>query len=80
MSSFTSLFLTLPHSFCLPASLCLSVFLQATRALLVKWWSDYPAGLLEERVVKPVQAYLTKELMATKKLTISVMNAIKVWG
>ena len=26
------------------------------------------------------QSYLTKELMATKKLTISVMNAIKVAG
>jgi hypothetical protein len=46
--------------------------------LLVKWWSDYPAELLEQRVVAPMQAYLTKELMATKKLTIGVMNAIKV--
>jgi hypothetical protein len=46
--------------------------------LLVKWWSDYPGGLLEQRVVQPIQNYLTKELMATKKLTISVMNAIKV--
>lgn len=46
--------------------------------LLVKWWSDYPADLLESRVVAPMQAYLTKELMATKKLTIGVMNAIKV--
>jgi hypothetical protein len=46
--------------------------------LLVKWWSDYPAELLERRVVAPMQAYLTKELMATKKLTIGVMNAIKV--
>jgi hypothetical protein len=47
--------------------------------LLVKWWSDYPAALLEQRVVAPIQTYLTKELMATKKLTIGVMNAIKVW-
>jgi hypothetical protein len=46
--------------------------------LLVKWWSDYPAPLLEQRVVAPMQSYLTKELMATKKLTIGVMNAIKV--
>jgi hypothetical protein len=46
--------------------------------LLVKWWSDYPANLLEQRVVAPMQSYLTKELMATKKLTIGVMNAIKV--
>lgn len=46
--------------------------------LLVKWWSDYPAELLEQRVVAPMQSYLTKELMATKKLTIGVMNAIKV--
>lgn len=29
-------------------------------------------------MVAPIQSYLTKELMATKKLTISVMNAIKV--
>lgn len=46
--------------------------------MLVKWWSDYPAQLLEQRVVAPMQSYLTKELMATKKLTIGVMNAIKV--
>eukprot|EP00879_Flechtneria_rotunda_P005191 GHRR01005473.1.p1 GENE.GHRR01005473.1~~GHRR01005473.1.p1 ORF type:complete len:1380 (+),score=526.24 GHRR01005473.1:240-4379(+) len=51
---------------------------KATRHLLVKWWSDYPAELLEQRVVAPMQTYLTKELMATKKLTIGVMNAIKV--
>lgn len=29
-------------------------------------------------MVAPMQSYLTKELMATKKLTIGVMNAIKV--
>ena len=50
----------------------------ATRALLIRWWSDYPPALLETRVVKPLQQYLTKELMTTKKLTVSVMNAIKV--
>lgn len=50
----------------------------AAEQLLVKWWSDYPAQLLEQRVVAPIQSYLTKELMATKKLTIGVMNAIKV--
>lgn len=55
----------------LPPCLCVS-------QLLVKWWSDYPAPLLEQRVVAPIQSYLTKELMATKKLTIGVMNAIKV--
>eukprot|EP00803_Ostreobium_quekettii_P007034 evm.model.scf_2582.1 EVM.evm.TU.scf_2582.1 scf_2582:2859-15247(+) len=50
----------------------------ATRHLLVKWWAEYPGELLEEAVVKPLQCYVTKELMATKKLTVSVMNAIKV--
>jgi hypothetical protein len=38
--------------------------------LLVKWWAEYPAELLEGRVVKPLQKYLTDELYATKKLTI----------
>lgn len=38
--------------------------------LLVKWWAEYPAELLETRVVKPLQKYLTDELYATKKLTI----------
>ncbi len=46
--------------------------------LLVKWWSDYTGDLLLHRVVKPLQSYLTIELMATKKLTVGVMNAIKV--
>ncbi|CAD7697676.1 unnamed protein product [Ostreobium quekettii] len=50
----------------------------AARHLLVKWWGEYPGELLEEAVVKPLQCYVTKELMATKKLTVSVMNAIKV--
>jgi ubiquitin-protein ligase E3 A len=50
----------------------------STRHLLVKWWAEYPAELLETRVVKPLQKYLTDELYATKKLTISVMNVIKV--
>jgi len=51
---------------------------RATRQLLVKWWSDYPPELLLKRVVTPLQAFLTRELMATKKLTVGVMNAIKV--
>ena len=48
------------------------------RHLLVGWWSAYDPSLLERRVVAPLQKYLTDELYATKKLTISVMNAIKV--
>lgn len=48
--------------------------------LLVKWWAEYPAELLEAAVVRPLQRYLTDELYATKKLTISVMNVIKVRG
>lgn len=46
--------------------------------ILVKWWSEYPAKLLQERVVNPLQQYLTDELSTTKKLTVSVMNSIKV--
>jgi hypothetical protein len=46
--------------------------------LLVKWWADYPGDLLERRVVRPLQDYLTSELVVTKKLTVSVMNVIKV--
>lgn len=46
--------------------------------LLVKWWAECPADLLEGRVVRPLQRYLTDELYATKKLTVSVMNVIKV--
>ena len=45
---------------------------------LVKWWAEYPAELLEKRVVRPLQQYLTDELFVTKKLTVSVMNVIKV--
>ena len=45
---------------------------------LVKWWAEYPPELLEARVVKPLQQYLTDELVVTKKLTVSVMNTIKV--
>ena len=45
--------------------------------LLVKWWAEYPGELLEARVVRPLQRYLTDELYATKKLTVSVMNVIK---
>ena len=48
------------------------------RHLLIKWWSEYRPSLLENRVVKPLQRYLTDELFATKKLTVAVMNAIKV--
>lgn len=48
------------------------------RHLLVGWWAAYDPSLLETRVVRPLQMYLTDELYATKKLTISVMNAIKV--
>ena len=48
------------------------------RHLLVGWWAAYDPSLLETRVVRPLQTYLTDELYATKKLTISVMNAIKV--
>jgi len=46
--------------------------------ILVKWWSEYPAELLQSRVVDPLQQYLTDELSTTKKLTVSVMNSIKV--
>ena len=45
---------------------------------LVKWWAEYPGPLLQERVVNPLQQYLTDELFVTKKLTVSVMNVIKV--
>lgn len=48
------------------------------RHLLIKWWAEYPRALLEDGVIKPLQNYVTKELMATKKLTVNVMNAIKV--
>lgn len=46
--------------------------------VLIKWWAEYPPALLEARVVQPLQAYLTSELCVTKKLTVSVMNTIKV--
>lgn len=45
---------------------------------LVKWWAEYPPELLEQRVVQPLQQYLTEELVVTKKLTVGVMNTIKV--
>ena len=48
------------------------------RHLLIGWWSAYESSILDKRVVRPLQKYLTDELYATKKLTISVMNAIKV--
>lgn len=44
----------------------------------MKWWAEYPGPLLQERVVVPLQQYLTDELFVTKKLTVSVMNVIKV--
>lgn len=44
----------------------------------MKWWAEYPGPLLQERVVLPLQQYLTDELFVTKKLTVSVMNVIKV--
>ena len=46
--------------------------------VLIKWWAEYPPALLEARVVAPLQQYLTSELCVTKKLTVSVMNTIKV--
>ena len=46
--------------------------------VLVKWWAEYPPEVLAARVVAPLQSYLTAELMATKKLTVSVMSAIKL--
>ncbi|GFR50165.1 hypothetical protein Agub_g12331, partial [Astrephomene gubernaculifera] len=48
------------------------------RSWLVRWWAEYPGPLLESRVVQPLQAFLTRELGATKKLTTPVMNVIKV--
>lgn len=50
----------------------------SSRHCLVKWWAEYPGPLLQERVVMPLQQYLTDELFVTKKLTVSVMNVIKV--
>lgn len=52
---------------CLPIS---SLHPPSRLQLLVKWWAEYPAELLESRVVRPLQKYLTDELYATKKLTI----------
>ncbi|GIM14106.1 hypothetical protein Vretimale_17132, partial [Volvox reticuliferus] len=48
------------------------------RTWLVQWWAEYPGPLLEFRVVAPLQAYLTRELGATKRLTTPLMNVIKV--
>ncbi len=68
----------------LPASLIprlCSTILHAPRSghrCLTVWWSEYPAALLETRVVRPLQEYLTAELYQTKKLTTNVMNVIKV--
>lgn len=46
--------------------------------VLVKWWGEYPAWLLNTRVVIPLQHFLTSELAQTKKLTTEVMDTIKV--
>ena len=60
--------------------LCNTILLAppAARRTLVRWWAATPADLLGARVVAPLQRYLTDELAATKELTVSVMNAIKV--
>lgn len=60
--------------------LCHSVLSAASisQQLLVRWWSTYPKDILAERVVRPLQSYITVELQATKKLTLAVMNSIKV--
>lgn len=64
---------------CLP-KLCTALLSAppSCQKLLVTWWSMYPGKALEDRVVKPLQSYTTHELQATKKLTLAVMNAIKV--
>ncbi|MEW5310744.1 MAG: hypothetical protein WDW38_002511 [Sanguina aurantia] len=49
-----------------------------TQRLLVRWWAEYDGDLLERSVVRPMQAFLTQELSSTKRLTIGVMNVIKV--
>ena len=60
--------------------LCHSVLSAASisQQLLVRWWSTYPKDILAERVVRPLQSYITVKLQATKKLTLAVMNSIKV--
>eukprot|EP00798_Chlamydomonas_sp_ICE-L_P023306 gene23306-30543_t len=50
----------------------------ATQQLLVKWWIECPGSLLLDRVVKPMLGFLSRELLATKMLNLSVMNVIKV--
>ena len=45
---------------------------------LVNWWSDYPEDVLTQRVLQPLQKYLTTELVVIKQLTVSVMYTIKV--
>eukprot|EP00210_Caulerpa_lentillifera_P008643 g8243.t1 len=62
--------------------LCLTILNapSGARLMLIKGWVDYPDDLLEHAVIKPLQSYVTKELMVTKKLTVTVMNAIKVLG
>mmetsp|Transcript_26937 Transcript_26937/g.75892 ORF Transcript_26937/g.75892 Transcript_26937/m.75892 type:complete len:1891 (+) Transcript_26937:162-5834(+) len=48
------------------------------RRMLHKWWAEYPATILLNRLVQPLQMYLTSELMKLKKLTVNVMNCIKL--
>eukprot|EP00210_Caulerpa_lentillifera_P001329 g1279.t1 len=70
------------HSFAksLLPKLCLTVLNapSGARSLLSKGWAEYSGLLLKQAVIHPLQAYVTKELTATKKLTVTVMNAIKV--
>eukprot|EP00873_Tetraselmis_striata_P010062 jgi/Tetstr1/430326/TSEL_020151.t1 len=48
------------------------------RRMLQRWWAEYPAAVLHPRLVQPLQGYLTSELMKLKKLTVNVMNCIKL--
>ncbi|KAJ9519970.1 hypothetical protein QJQ45_014702 [Haematococcus lacustris] len=60
--------------------LCFSIIHapESGQQLLVQSWAAYPGPLLSERMVQPLQSYLTKELTATKKLTTSIMAVIRV--
>jgi hypothetical protein len=44
--------------------LCHSILSAATTSqqLLVRWWSTYPKNILAQRVVAPLQNYITIEL------------------
>ncbi|KAJ9519625.1 hypothetical protein QJQ45_013359 [Haematococcus lacustris] len=68
-----------PESFRQPVCYaCCPVWPPAWLQLLVQSWAAYPGPLLSERMVQPLQSYLTKELTATKKLTTSIMAVIRV--